>query len=186
MFSIWVQLGKKKAQRQKNQQLSSRCFFPPQNGPLLAALAPVFLQDFPAQGDATLPQQWEKAYYRSFRQKCIVKDILWLDSFGSQGMRALGTQITVSTILFPSLQLWDLEIFGSINLRFHQNTVISLQNQSFFSRSVSRGNVVQLSQTASKKKKKRWKVILISCSEGWFLSASWLTPRTTSMAVTDL
>lgn len=95
-----------------------------------------------------------EAYYRSFRQKCIVKDILWLDSFGSQGMRALGTQITVPTTLFPPLQLWDLEIFWSINLRLHQNTVISLQNQLFFSRLASRGNIVKPNSIKKKKKMK--------------------------------
>lgn len=93
-----------------------------------------------------------EAYYRSFRQKCIVKDILWLDSFGSQGMRALGTQITVPTTLFLPLQLWDLEIFWSINLRLHQNTVISLQNQLFFSRLASRGNIVKPNSIKKKKK----------------------------------
>lgn len=60
MFSIWVQLGKKKKEQKTNNFLLD-VFFPPQNGPLLAAFAPVFLQDFPAQGDATPSlQQWGK------------------------------------------------------------------------------------------------------------------------------
>lgn len=183
MFSIWVQLEKKK-KRTKNQQLSSRCFFSPSKWASSGCLCSCFPSGLSSSGWCnSFSSAMREAYYRSFRQKCIVKDILWLDSFGSQGMRALGTQITVPTTLFPPLQLWDLEIFWSINLRLHQNTVISLQNQLFFSRLASRGNIVKPN---SIKKKKRWKIFLISCSEGWLLSVSWLTPRTISMAVTDL
>lgn len=50
-------------------------FFSPHNGPLLATFAPDSLQDFPVQGNETLSsRQQEEACYRSFRQKCTVKE----------------------------------------------------------------------------------------------------------------
>lgn len=58
------------------------------------------------------------------------REILSLESLGSWGS-ALGTQITAPTKLFPSLQLWYLKVFWSMNLRLHQHTVIFFQNQLF-------------------------------------------------------